>query len=167
MQMERASAPAMSKPTRNADSDHRLSNDRTFFVTTKTHGGQRLLQSGRNATLLIDGLRICIVRRHFRVHHFVIMPDHMHLLVIVDKDSTIERAMQLIKGGFSYRVRKEYGYQGEVWQRGFSDVRIRDRESYERHRRYIDLNQVKAGLAESPGEFPFTYESLKRQKNAG
>jgi putative transposase len=81
------------------------------------------------------------------------MPDHMHLLVTVDKDSTIERAMQLIKGGFSYRVRKEYGYQGEVWQRGFSDVRIRDRESCERHRRYIELNPVKAGLGNLRANF--------------
>jgi putative transposase len=32
---------------------------------------------------------------------------------------TIEKAMQFIEGGFSYRLRKEGGYLGEVWQRGF------------------------------------------------
>jgi putative transposase len=37
--------------------------------------------------------------------------------------------MQFIKGGFSFRVRKEFGYLGEVWQRGFSEVRIDDRQS--------------------------------------
>jgi hypothetical protein len=38
--------------------------------------------------------------------------------------------MQLIKGGFSYRLKREFGYQGEVWQRGFSEVRIRDGQSF-------------------------------------
>jgi putative transposase len=32
--------------------------------------------------------------------------------------------MQFIKGGFSYRLKKEYGYQGDVWQRGFSETRV-------------------------------------------
>jgi hypothetical protein len=38
----------------------------------------------------------------------------------------IEKAMQLIKGGFSYRLRKDFGYLGEVWQRGFSETRVED-----------------------------------------
>ena len=77
---------------------------------------------------------------------------------------TIERAMQLIKGGFSHRLKKEFGYTGEVWQRGFSEVRVNDRESFLRHREYIAQNPVKAGLANSPYEFPYCYSYLARQK---
>jgi putative transposase len=49
------------------------------------------------------------------------MPDHVHLLITISGDSTIERVMQFIKGGFSYRLKRELGYLGEVWQRGFSE----------------------------------------------
>jgi Transposase IS200 like len=42
----------------------------------------------------------------FRLHDFVIMPDHLHLLMTLPSDMTIEKAMQLIKGGFSYRLKK-------------------------------------------------------------
>ena len=157
----------MSKPTRNADSAHRLDNDRTFFATSKMYRGQRLLQSERNASLLIDVLRTCVSKRAFRVHDFVIMPDHIHLLITVDGSTTIERAMQLIKGGFSYRLKKDHGYLGEVWQRGFSDARVEDRASYERYRQYIASNPVKAGLANSALEYPYTYFSLARQKAQG
>ena len=38
------------------------------------------------------------------------MPNHLHILLTVGRDMTIEKAMQLIKGGFSYRLKKESGY---------------------------------------------------------
>jgi putative transposase len=112
----------MTTPKRNARKDQILSPSRTFFATTKTSMGRALLQSERNATLLIDLLRSDVAAGRFQVHDFVIMPDHVHLLITVSGDSTIERVMQFIKGGFSYRLKREFGYLGEVWQRGFSEL---------------------------------------------
>jgi putative transposase len=80
---------------------------------------------------------------------------------------SIEKAVQLIKGGFSYRLKKEFGYAGEVWQRGFSDVRVEDRESFLRHREYIAQNPVKRGLAESAAEFPYCFTYLASRKAVG
>jgi putative transposase len=157
----------MARPLRNANADHILSPSRTFFVTTKTSMGRALLQSERNATLLIEVLRSYVAARKFHLHDFVIMPDHVHLLIAVDGDMTIERAMQFIKGGFSYRLRKEFGYSGVVWQRGFSEVRVDNRESYLRHREYIAENPVKAGLVDSPEKFAYCFTSLARRKAAG
>jgi putative transposase len=112
----------MAHPPRNARPQAILSSSRVFFVTTKTSMGRRLLQSERNAMLLIDVLRSNVAAGKFQLHEFVIMPDHLHLLMTLPVDITVEKAMQLIKGGFSYRLKKEFGYQGEVWQRGFSEV---------------------------------------------
>ena len=91
----------------------------------------------------------------------------MHLLITVSGDSTIERVMQFIKGGFSYRLKRELGYLGEVWQRGFSKLRVEDRESYVRHRDYIAQNPVKAGLVDSPEKFPYCFTYLAKRKPAG
>ena len=118
----------MARPARHANPSQVLSPSRTFFVTTKTSMGRALLQSERNATLLIDVLRSYVAGRKFQLHDFVVMPDHVHLLITVGGDMTIERAMQFVKGGFSFRLRKESGYLREVWQRGFSEVRVDDRE---------------------------------------
>jgi len=129
--------------------------------------GRALLQSERNALLFIDVLRSYVAENKFQVHDFVVMPDHVHLLITVDSETTIEKVVQFIKGGFSYRLRKELGYLGEVWQRGFSETRVMGQESYERHRGYIAENPVKAGLANAPNEFPFCYRYLARQKTQG
>jgi putative transposase len=151
----------MAKPARNASSEAILSNERVFFATTKTSMARRILQSEQNA------LRSNVAAGRFQLHDFVIMPDHLHLLMTIPSDMTIEKAMQLVKGGFSYRLRKEYGFQGEVWQRGFSEVRVNDRESWLRYREYIGQNPVKAGLADSAEQYPYSYTYLAGKKRRG
>jgi putative transposase len=101
------------------------------------------------------------------VHNFVVMPNHVHILMTVPGETSLEKAMQLIKGSFSYRANKELGFHGEVWQRGYSDVRIVDEQSFQQHRAYIDNNPVKAGLANSPEEYRAGSAYLKKQKRAG
>jgi len=126
-----------------------------------------LLQSERNATLFIDVLRSFVAAGKFRVHDFVVMPDHVHLLLTVGGNISIEKAMQFIKGGFSYRLKKELGYSGEVWQRGFSEVRVEDRQSFLRHQEYIAENPVRARLVDSPDKFPYCFGTLAKRKAAG
>ncbi len=154
----------MARPARNACSEQILSPVRVFFATTKTSMGRCLLQSERNEMLLIDVLRCGVLARKFQVNDFVVMPDHVHLLLTLDGGISIEKAMQLIKGGFSYRLKKEAGYVGEVWQRGFSEVRVGDRQSWLQYRKYIAENPMKAGLCDSPGQYPYCFTSLARRK---
>lgn len=156
----------MAIPARNSKEKAVRSISRTFFATSKTIQGRHLLQSDRLATLLIDVLRTHASTGKFTVHDFVVMPDHIHLLLTLDNTVTIEKAMQFVKGGFSYRAKKELGYQGEIWQKGFSEVRITDRQSFLKHREYIEQNPIKAGLVDSPEKFPYSSAYLKRQKAA-
>jgi putative transposase len=157
----------MSKPARYANASEVLSSSRTFFVTTKTSMGRALLRSERNAMLFIDVLRENVRAGRFKIHDFVVMPDHVHILITVNRDLTIEKAMQFIKGGFSFRLKREFRYAGEVWQRGFSEVRVNERQSFLQHREYIAQNPVKAGLVDSPEKFPYCYTFLARRKSAG
>jgi putative transposase len=154
----------MAHPGRNASAANILNPSRTFFATTETSMGRRLLQSERNAELLIDVLRSLVADRKFELDDFVIMPDHLHLLLTVFDEMTIERAMQLIKGRFSHRLSHELGYQGEVWQRGFTEAQVMNRESLEKHREYIAQNPVKAGMVASADEFPFCFRYLAKRK---
>jgi putative transposase len=129
--------------------------------------GRRLLQSERNAELLIDVLRSLVAERKFKLHDFVVMPDHVHLLLTVDNEMTIEKAMQLIKGRFSHRLSHEYGHKGEVWQRGFSEMQVINGECMAQHREYIAMNPVKTGLVDSPEKYPYCFQFLAEKKAAG
>ncbi len=81
------------------------------------------------------------------------MPDHFH--VLITPEAALERAIQFIKGGFSFRAKKELGSSMEVWQRGFSDRRIRDREDFEIHVGYIYRNPVGRKLVERAADYPY------------
>jgi putative transposase len=154
----------MSQPSRNAAPTHMLAGKRTFFATTRTCMGQRIFQSERNANLLIDVLRSLVAEHKFQLLDFVVMPDHLHLLLQLDETISIEKAMQFIKGRFSYRMKSELGVLTEVWQRGFSEVRTISIEEIEAHQRYIANNPVRAGLVRSAEEYPFCFAHLARRK---
>ena len=52
--------------------------------------GRRLLQTDRNAGLLIDVLRSLVAEKEFELHDFVVMPDHVHLLFTIGEGMTVE-----------------------------------------------------------------------------
>jgi putative transposase len=82
------------------------------------------------------------------------MPDHFHLLI--SPVIALERAVQLIKGGFSFRAKKDIGSNMEIWRRGFADHRLRDYEDYDKHVHYIHLNPVKKHLCATPSEYRYS-----------
>jgi len=53
--------------------------------------GRAWLQSDRNAMLFIDVLRSYVAGKKFKVHDFVVMPDHVHLLITVNSDMSSKR----------------------------------------------------------------------------
>ena len=123
------------------------------MVTTETWGRRSLFNTDRWAKLLIDTVY------HYRgaaylLHEFAIMPDHIH--VLMTPLTSLEKAVQFIKGGFSFRAKKELGSNMAVWQKGFHDHRIRDAGDYVQHVRYIRENPVRKHLCEGASEYPFS-----------
>jgi putative transposase len=146
----------MSIPIRNADRSHVVASERTFFVTSSTWGKCGLLQSARAASLLINVLYHYREQGKYRLHEFVIMPDHVHLLITVGAEITVEKAVQLIKGGFAFRAGRELGFRAPVWQKGFSEIRVYERKAYLGMREYTHANPVKSFLVTSGADYPYS-----------
>jgi len=137
----------------NAKREHATNNAQTYFVSSQTWERRPLFRNEIWARLFFKTL---LLRRSkaYLLHEFVLMPDHFHLLIT--PAIALERAVQFIKGGFSYRAKKELQTNAEIWQRGFSDHRIRDWEDFEKHVHYIHLNPVKRQLSRQPEEYKFS-----------
>ncbi len=134
-------------------------NEQTFFITANAYMKRNILQSARMATLLIDVLYSYRAQRKFLLHDFVVMPDHLH--AIISARVTIKKAGQFVKGGFSFRAKKELGYPHNIWQPGFYDHRIRDFDEYCVYKKYVAFNPVKRGLVITPQDFPYSSASGK------
>jgi putative transposase len=104
------------------------------------------------AQLLVDTFYRYRSSEKFYLHEFVIMPDHLHA-IITPHEITLERAIQLIKGGYSHAVGQTGRKALEIWQRGYTDHRVRDFSDYEQHRIYIHQNPVRKKLCEHAAEY--------------
>ena len=127
--------------------------DGCYFITASTFQKRSILQSDRMAQLFVDVLLHYRRQQKYRLYEFAVMPDHFHLLIT--PVTTLERAMQRIKGGFSYRAKKEIGFVHEMWQPSYYDRRVRNAEEYCAFREYIRQNPVKKRLAATAEEFRF------------
>jgi len=130
---------------------------RTFFVTSVANGRRPLFKKEEMARLFLNVLQDYRGQGRYLLHEFVVMPDHFHVIITPAADISLEKAGQYIKGGFSFRVKRELAFQSLVWQdKSFTNHRIRDAEDYQKHREYIHHNPVKAGLAKTPSAYPYS-----------
>jgi putative transposase len=134
---------------------------RTFFTSFATWQRRSILQSNPLCDLLLDVLRENRAKQRFQIHEFVFMRDHVHLILTPTPLVSLEKAMQFIKGGFSYRARKEMNFNGEIWQKSYTERRIKDASEYARHVEYVWMNPVKPGLVERAEEYPYSSARLK------
>ena len=121
------------------------------FITASTVQRKLLFNKPPMAKLFVE------VLFHYRDHknyEFVLMPDHFHLLI--SPTLSLERSLQLIKGGFSYRAKKKLGFAAEVWEKGFYDRRVRGADDYYNFKQYIRQNPVKQGLAVVIADYPYS-----------
>jgi putative transposase len=122
-------------------------------VTSQTFERRPLFRNER-WTELFKGTLYHYRGNAYLLHEFVIMPDHFH--VILTPLTSLEKAVQFIKGGFSYRAKKELDSNMEVWQKGFSDHRIRDASDYRLHVSYVRQNPVRKRLCERPEDYLYS-----------
>jgi putative transposase len=120
----------------------------TYALTAVTHQRRRLFQRNTTAELFIETLFRHREAGNFQLHAFVVMPDHVHILLTPAPDTAIERCAQLIKGGFSFAIRKDF--PGEVWQDGYHAHRVVDEEDLRNQTFYILNNPAKKRLDAYP-----------------
>ena len=125
---------------------------RTYFVTGVAAQRRRIFQVSANAELLQRTLLEYHAQGRYLLHAFVIMPDHFHAVITPAPEVSLEKAMQYIKGGFSFRLKSKR----EVWMRSFNQTQILNELKFQAVVRYIDQNPVTGGLALVGAAYPYS-----------
>ena len=120
----------------------------TYAITSIAYQRRRVFQRTAIADLFIANLFRYREGGRFLLHGFVVMPDHFHVLLTPAAGQTVEGCAQLIKGGFSFAVRKEY--VGEIWQAGYHAHRVTDEDDLRNQLTYIENNPVRKHYLEYP-----------------
>jgi putative transposase len=141
--------------------DHRTAPGSSYFVTTRCAQGRNVFQIPEVAQILITAILHYRDAKAYLLHEFVVMPNHLHLLLTPGPTTSLEKALQLIKGGSSFQISKQRGHNMEIWQEGFHDWTIRDLDDCQAKAEYIRMNPVRARLVEKPEEWPFFSATAK------
>ena len=134
---------------------HRTRPGASYFVTTKCWQGRTIFQVPANAQLLIGSLFHYRQQNAYLLHEFVLMPDHLHLTVTPGSATSLEKVIQLIKGGSSHQIRKQRDHKLQIWQEGFHDWMIRDADDWRAKTAYIAMNPVRALLVQNFRDWPY------------
>ena len=134
---------------------HRTGPGRTYFTSSATWERRELFRVPRVAEILVQRNLACRDKGAYLLHEFVVKPNHFHLLLTPGETTTLEKALQLIKGGCAHEIHKQTGNRMEIWQAGFHDWTIRDGEDYRVKVGYIQMNPVQSHLVERPEDWIF------------
>ena len=140
--------------------------DHLHFINCSCYHRQGWLASGRRRDLFLRVLEQVRQRYDFVVVGYVVMPEHIHLLISEPGKGDPSRVMQALKQGFACRVlrpmrKRRVVAQGElfagraehVWQRRFYDFNVWSERKRIEKLRYMHRNPVKRGLAAEPEQW--------------
>ena len=127
---------------------------------------QHLIQRGNNRTpifladadhtFFLDCLRDVSRRHGVAIHAYVLMTNHVHLLVTPTYADSLARLMQSMGRRYVRYFNTKYQRSGTLWEGRFKACLI-DTDAYLLScYRYIELNQIRAKMAQYPGEYPWS-----------
>lgn len=114
-----------------------------YFITTETWQRRQIFLKSEPAKIVLEQLLDCRDKGFYKLHAFALMPEHSHILITPSESASLEKAIMMIKGGSSYRIKKELLYS----------FPIRDAHEYRMRKQYIELHPVKARLAQNLAEY--------------
>jgi len=140
---------------------HRTAPGTSYFVTTRCWQGRSVFQVTQIAEILVQTMARYRDRGDYLLHEFVVMPNHIHLLLTPSLTTSLEKAVQVIKGGSSHAIHKQRAQRMEIWQEGFYDWTIRDLTDWRLKVNYIRMNPVQARLVVRPEDWPYSSASSR------
>lgn len=97
-------------------------------------------------------------RQLYRLHGFVVMPNHVH--VLISPGAPLSEITKWVKGVSARQANFILGRVGQpFWQDESFDHWVRNEEEFEKIKRYIENNPVRAGLVQKPEEWPYSSAS--------
>jgi REP element-mobilizing transposase RayT len=122
------------------------------YVTTNTFKHKNIFVSDDRVKTIYDALEESHDKYKMKINSFVIMPTHCHF-IIVSPSNNLSDIMHDIKGLSAFKMLNTNLIRGKLWQRGFYDHVIRNRNDLIEKSNYIHLNPLRAGLVKDISEY--------------
>jgi len=135
-------------------------------IVQRGNNRQAVFFSNRDPALYLSLLRECANEHHCRIHAYVLMGNHVHLLVTPDTPGGMSRMMQAVNRTYVRHVNERERRTGSLWEGRFHSTVIDTDRYLLACQRYIELNPVRAGMVAHPGDYRWSSYRANAQGQA-
>ncbi len=131
----------------------------SHFVTFTCYRRRPHLKAAETCDAFLAALERARVRYQFRVYGFVVMPEHVHLLISEPESETVATAIQSLKISSSLRTASDRecdGPRSPLWQKRYYDRNVRDYDEFVEKLRYIHRNPLNRELVKKAEEWKWS-----------
>lgn len=130
--------------------------DITFHIINRGNGKNTIFHSDKDFHEYLELLQCYQEKFDMRIYHYVLMSNHVHILVEPSKENSISKFMQGLTLAHTRRFNMRYQSVGHVWQGRFKSIPIETDIYFLQCGRYIELNPVRAGIVSHPSRYPWS-----------
>ena len=144
---------------------HYYEKDNYYFITTVTENRNLIFKDIISCDLLMNLITHYKFTCSYNIKAFIIMPDHLHLIIQPVGEENISDIMKKIKGSFSRYYNKLNKTTGTLFQKGFYDQLIKTEKQLHETINYIHYNPVKNGLVEEAKDYIYSSYNFYFQRD--
>ncbi len=133
-----------------------INNGAIYHVVARSNRGEFILDSPECKDMFIEILKRAKEKYPFKLKHYCIMSNHIHLLIEPISNTKLSKLMQWILSVFAVKINKYFHQMGHVWYDRFKSKMIKGFLQYIRTFDYITDNPVKAFLCKNPLEYKYS-----------
>lgn len=127
-----------------------------YFVTAVIKDRKKLFVDENICSLILKDLKFYREKYQFLLHAYVIMPDHLHLLLSLKEKGNISMIMRDFKSHTAQAINKVLKRRGALWQEGFYEHVIRDEKDFKKRINYIHKNPLISDLVKDIEDHRFS-----------
>lgn len=122
-------------------------------VVQRGHNRSAIFFDANNYRTYLQRLSESAERYGCRIHAYVLMTNHVHLLLTPDSEGGVSRMMQRLGRSYVLYFNGVFGKSGTLWEGRYKGSLVQDDRYLLACMRYIEMNPVRAGMVDSPGQY--------------
>ncbi len=125
-------------------------------IVQRGNNRQATFFSDLDYQVYLDRLREYAEQFHVAVHNYVLMTNHVHLLLTPEDELGVSQMMQALGRIYVRYINKSYSRSGTLWEGRFKSSVVNSDDYLFKVSRYIELNPVRANMVQHPAEYPWS-----------
>ena len=124
-----------------------------YLVTTVVKDRQPLFAEQGCCEIVLGCIGFLRTRQRHQVHAYVLMPDHVHLIVTPRECSNVSKVMHSLKLHTARQIGALLGTKGGIWQARFYERALRTQKDLEEAFTYVHDNPIRVRLVDRPEDY--------------